>query len=68
MVSTDTGLSIFSYIGHDIRTVLGANGQPWFVVRDVALVLGIQNARQVVAGFDSEDVSTTYITDSLGRP
>lgn len=67
MPTTESSVAIFSYIGQDVRTVL-IDGQPWFVVRDVAAVLGIQNPRQVVSGFDQDDVSATYIEDSLGRP
>lgn len=43
MVSTDTGLAIFSYIGHDVRTVL-IGDDVHIVVSDLARILGYRSA------------------------
>jgi prophage antirepressor-like protein len=49
-----------------IRTVT-VDGEPWFVARDVADVLAIQNVRQLLPSLDARDVSSAYVTDALGR-
>jgi len=61
-----TSLDIFNYSGYELRSEL-VDGEPWFVAGDAARILDIQNVRQVVSGFERDDVSSTYATDSLGR-
>ena len=43
------------------------DGEPWFVLKDVCQVLGMSNSRMVADRLDQDEVSQTYITDSLGR-
>jgi prophage antirepressor-like protein len=38
-----------------IRVMLDANGNPWFVVKDVVDVLGIVNSRQAIQGLDEDE-------------
>ena len=59
-------IQIFNYQNHDVRTVQ-KDGEPWFVLRDVCQVLGMSNSRMVADRLDQDEVSQTYITDSLGR-
>lgn len=59
-------IQIFNYQDHDVRTVQ-KDGEPWFVLRDVCQVLGMSNSRMVADRLDQDEVSQTYITDSLGR-
>jgi len=59
-------LQIFNYQSHDVRTVQ-KDGEPWFVLRDVCQILGMSNSRMVADRLDQDEVSQTYITDSLGR-
>jgi anti-repressor protein len=59
-------LQVFSYEGNEIRTVT-KDGEPWWVLKDVCDVLGLSNSRIVADRLDEDDVSQTYITDSLGR-
>lgn len=61
-----TDLIPFAYDDQEVRSLL-IDDNPWFVVQDVAAVLGIQNARQVVTGFNEADVSTTDISSGGQR-
>lgn len=56
----------FPETGQPVRTVT-IDGEPWWVARDVADILGVQNVRQVLPSLDSDDVSTAYVADALGR-
>lgn len=49
-----------------VRTIQKDN-EPWFVLKDVCQVLGMSNSRMVADRLDQDEVSQTYITDSLGR-
>jgi anti-repressor protein len=59
-------LQIFSYEGNDVRTI-GLDGETWWVLKDVCDVLELSNSRIVADRLDEDDVSQTYIADSLGR-
>ena len=61
-----TELQIFDYEGNQVRTVQ-RDGEPWWVLKDVCVVLGLSNARMIADRLDKDDVSLAYITDSLGR-
>ncbi|NKD55156.1 MULTISPECIES: Bro-N domain-containing protein [Haematospirillum] len=38
----------FSFEGHGVRTIVDESGQPWFVAKDVATLLGYSNTRKAV--------------------
>ncbi|NKD44999.1 BRO family protein [Haematospirillum jordaniae] len=38
----------FSFEGHSVRTIVDENGEPWFVAKDVATLLGYSNTRKAV--------------------
>ena len=38
-----------------VRARLDEQGNPWFVAKDVAAVLGIQNIRQNLDGLDADE-------------
>lgn len=61
-----TEIEPYEFQGRVIRTV-AIDGVAWFVARDVADVLEIQNVRQVLPSLDPRDVSRAYTTDSYGR-
>ena len=50
-----------------VRSMLGEDGNPWFVAKDKAKVLEIQNIRQSLSEPD-EDEKGVCITDTLGGP
>ena len=58
-------LQIFNYEGNVVRT-MEIHGEPWFVGKDVAEVLGYSNSRKAIADHvDDEDKGVTK-RDTLG--
>lgn len=57
---------VFHYKSSEVRTV-ELNGEPWFVLKDVCAVLGISNHKMTAQRLDSDEVSLTDLTDSMGR-
>lgn len=60
-------LEIFEFEDKEIRTQVDSNGNPWFCVKDVCDTLGLTNSRKSIENIDKDDVTTSYIIDSLGR-
>lgn len=44
----DTVLAPFHFEGHEVRALTGADGEPWFIARDVAEVLGYSNINDAI--------------------
>lgn len=62
-----TVLTAFDFNGDDVRTVM-IDGEPWFVLADLARVLGITRRPSAIVERLDDDVRQTYpIADSLGR-
>lgn len=59
-------IQIFKYENNDVRTV-EMNGEPWFVLKDVCGVLGLSNHKVTAQRLDRDEVSQTYLIDSIGR-
>lgn len=59
-------IQIFKYENNDVRTV-EMNGEPWFVLKDMCGVLGLSNHKVTAQRLDRDEVSQTYLTDSIGR-
>lgn len=59
-------LQIYNYNDKQVRTV-EKDGEPWFVLKDVCAILGLTNNRIVADRLDQDEVSQTYVTDSIGR-
>lgn len=59
-------MQTFIYSGAEVRTVQ-KDGEPWFVLKDVCGVLGISTTARVAERLDGDEVSSTHLTDSLGR-
>lgn len=59
-------IQIFKYENNDVRTV-EMNGEPWFVLKDVCGALGLSNHKVTAQRLDRDEVSQTYLTDSIGR-
>lgn len=60
---------LFTYEGHDIRLIIDADGNPWFVAKDVCDVLGITNNRDALAALDDDEKNTVGIADGTpGNP
>lgn len=48
---------IFNYQNHDVRTVIH-DGQPWFVAKDVAEILGYANTKDAISSHVDEEDKT----------
>lgn len=59
-------MKIFDYHGNTVRTV-ERDGEPWFVLKDVCVVLGITDHKVVARRLEEDEVCQTPLTDSLGR-
>jgi anti-repressor protein len=59
---------IFPDTGTEVRTVIiGASGEPWFVIADVCKILELDNVSMVAQRLNGDDLSTTEVIDSMGR-
>lgn len=61
---------IQTFVNEEFGTVrtLMKDGQPWFVAKDVAVILGYSNPRKaVIDHVDDEDKDGVTIRDSIGR-
>ena len=56
----------FNYGTTAIRVVM-LGGEPWFVLADLCRVLGLSNPTMVSDRIDSDALSQTEVTDSMGR-
>lgn len=61
-------ITIFNHLGNNIRVTTDEQGEPLFVLKDVCDALNLGNNREVVRRLDEDCVSTTDVTDNLGRP
>ena len=61
-----SALEVFRYEGRDVRTVL-IDGEPWFVLGDLAKVLGIVDVPRLNSRLDGEVRRTHPIEDRMGR-
>lgn len=59
-------LKIFNYQDSQVRTIQ-KDGEPWFVLKDVCNVLGINKTADVAARLDFDEVGRIDLVDSAGR-
>jgi prophage antirepressor-like protein len=59
-------LTIFNYGADEVRTV-AIGGEPWFVLKDVCGVLGLESAHKVAERLDEDERNQIPLTDNLGR-
>lgn len=50
-----------------LRVTQDENGEPWFVIADLCKALDLSNPTMVASRLNEDDLSTTEVTDSLGR-
>jgi anti-repressor protein len=60
-------ITIFNHLGNNIRVMTDEQGEPWFVLKDICDALDLGNNREVARRLDEDGVSTTDVTDNLGR-
>ena len=56
----------FEFQGKTLRTVV-IDGKPWFVAKDVCLILDIHNQKDAVSGFKGKEKQIVSITDYIGN-
>lgn len=61
-----TNVSLYDFKGTTIR-VFGTDETPWFVVKDIAEILGIQNHSDIVSGLDEDEKDSIDTIDTIGR-
>lgn len=59
-------VQVFEYQNSKVRTV-DMDGEAWFVLKDVCEILGISNHKMTAQRLDEDEVSQTYLADSMGR-
>lgn len=59
-------LQVFSFEQRQVRTVV-VNGEPHFVAADVCAILEVGNVTVALSRLDSDEFSSTEVTDSTGR-
>src|SRR5690625_4896560 len=57
----------FNFNDHEVRTVT-INDEPWFVLNDLAKVLGIASVPRLASRLDDDMRQTHTIADRMGRP
>lgn len=50
-----------------LRVMRDESGEPWFVIADLCKALDLSNPTMVASRLNEDDLSTTEVTDSLGR-
>jgi anti-repressor protein len=67
--TTTTNINTFNFHGNDIRTIIGQDGEPWFVAKDVCDVLEMGNPRTSLTLLDEDERNTVQIVDgNRGNP
>lgn len=51
----------FDYGGQQVRTLVGFDGNTWFVAADVCAVLGLTDTNKAVRGLDEDEKGSTNI-------
>lgn len=65
--SNGKALAVFQYSNVQIRSMVDANGDPWFVAADVCKVLDISNVGNVLARLDTDEKDDIHTVDVMGR-
>lgn len=65
-MSQTHNISLYDFKGHHIR-IYGTTEEPWFLVKDVAQILDINNPREFVSTLDESQKDDVSTTDTIGR-
>lgn len=58
---------VHTFQTHQVRTLLGEDGEPRFVLADICAALSINNVGNVVKSLDEDNIHTMDVTDAIGR-
>lgn len=65
----NTEIQTFNFNAASLRTMTDANGDPWFVAKDVCDILSLENSRKATADLDPDEKNTVTISDGIaGNP
>lgn len=64
---SESTLQPFEFKGNQLRILTDKQGGSWFVAKDVCNILGLSNTAVTIKALDEDELSNSYITDSLGR-
>lgn len=56
----------FDYHGHEVRMVVGKDGEPWFVAKDVCEYFGDTNYRRSMQGIDTDEKGVSQMNTPGG--
>jgi prophage antirepressor-like protein len=63
-----SNLSVFRFDGNSVQIVL-VDGEPWFVAKDLCLILDIKNVSDALGRLDGDEKNTIVLTDgNRGNP
>ena len=51
-------IQIFSFQNSEVRVIEGENGEPWFVAKDVAEILGYSETEKMTRRLDDDEKTT----------
>ena len=51
----ENNIQVFNYNSNEVRTVQ-QNGEPWFVLKDVCAILGIENHKDLPKRLDADEM------------
>ncbi len=57
----EQAVAVFDFEGQEVRTVIGADGEPWFVARDVCDILELGHISNALNGLDDDDLTVILI-------
>lgn len=62
-----TDIVVHTFQTHQVRTLIGPDGAPRFVLADICAALSINNVGNVVKSLDEDNIHTMDVTDTIGR-
>jgi len=62
-----SNIQVFNFEQNNVRTVIGEDGEAWFVANDVCAVLEINNPTQALTRLDEDEKDKLITNDSIGR-
>lgn len=57
----------YDFSGKTVRFIIDENGNPWWVAKDVCIVLGLSDTGKAIRSLDEDESKIFRVTDNLGR-
>lgn len=62
-----TDIISFEYESKQVRTVIGKNGEPWWIAKEVCDVLDLTNPTEAIRSLDDDEKNTLRISECINR-